>query len=178
MASIMLGGMALAAYFSVTRLTCGVETETHSGAHQAPNTWLEALYLFSEALRCALPARAPACFAERRFTCNCPHRAAHFLAAHQPLGRTSPDPSAEVIVCAQVDVQGVVRKVAYGRPPAGAGLPCTQGGRAARRVRSAPTGQHSSRSERSKQRRPRCQASALPGSWGWMCGARCVHVAH
>lgn len=53
MASIVLGGMALAAYFSIGRLGCSADVETHRNAHQAPDNWLQALYLFSEALRCA-----------------------------------------------------------------------------------------------------------------------------
>jgi hypothetical protein len=51
MTSIVLGGMALAAYFSASRMTCSSDVETHRYAHQAPDNWLEALYLFSEALR-------------------------------------------------------------------------------------------------------------------------------
>ena len=52
MTSIIVGGMALAAYFSATRVGCTADAETHRYAHQAPNNWLEALYMFSEALRC------------------------------------------------------------------------------------------------------------------------------
>jgi hypothetical protein len=51
MASVVFGGMALAAYFSVSRLACSADGETHRHAHQSPSTWLEALYLFAEALR-------------------------------------------------------------------------------------------------------------------------------
>ena len=52
MTSIVVGGMALAAYFSASRFTC-TDVETHQHAYQAPSNWLEALYMFAEALRCA-----------------------------------------------------------------------------------------------------------------------------
>jgi hypothetical protein len=54
MTTIVVGGMALAAYISARRIQCSGDYETHQNAFQAPNNWLEALYMFSEALRCAL----------------------------------------------------------------------------------------------------------------------------
>jgi hypothetical protein len=52
MTSIVIGGMALAAYFSASRIACA-DFETHRNAHQAPSNWIEALYMFAEALRLA-----------------------------------------------------------------------------------------------------------------------------
>lgn len=59
MASIVFGGMALAAYFSVTRMgskdACRPgfgNGEAWNTAYQSPSNWLEALYMFAEALRC------------------------------------------------------------------------------------------------------------------------------
>ena len=60
MASIVVGGMALAAYFSVSRMGGSANAcrpgfgsgEAWNRAYQSPSNWLEALYMFAEALRC------------------------------------------------------------------------------------------------------------------------------
>lgn len=58
MASIVIGGMALAAYFSVSRWSqtdaCRPgfgSGDAWNNAYQSPSNWLEALYMFAEALR-------------------------------------------------------------------------------------------------------------------------------
>ena len=60
MASIVVGGMALAAYFSVSWMGGSSNAcrpgfgsgEAWNRAYQSPSNWLEALYMFAEALRC------------------------------------------------------------------------------------------------------------------------------
>jgi hypothetical protein len=78
MASVVVGGMALAAYFSVSRWgqtgnSCRPgygSGDAWNKAYQSPSNWLEALYMFAEALRCA---NETACVSNRaRLPClNC-----------------------------------------------------------------------------------------------------------
>lgn len=67
--TVAAAGTALALYFYSRRQNCQAgdrstgPTETHTGAHSAPRSFMEDLYFFAEGLRCALPSRAG---------CHCP----------------------------------------------------------------------------------------------------------